>query len=153
MSNLSKGTFVELSNLRGNFGLSTSFDSWLTYCVLSQQNSVSVVFVLWTFWLGKFSVCESKIAFKPPSPFSLLLVFNSFWLPKSSFKVKGIKILVEKKSHIKEKLCTGILWCFCNFLTSPAKRGRPLKKVPRCSWKVGCFEGNSGVLWIREKSL
>ena len=45
MSNLFKEKNVELSNLRGNFALSTKFDSWFTYCVLSQQKSISVEFV------------------------------------------------------------------------------------------------------------
>ena len=51
------------SNLRGKFALSTKFDSWFTYCVLSQQKSVPVEFLFWTFWLRIFSVGESKIAF------------------------------------------------------------------------------------------
>ena len=48
MSKLFKGAFVELSNLRRKFEMSTNIDSWFTYCVLSQQNSVSVEFVLST---------------------------------------------------------------------------------------------------------
>ena len=52
------------------FALSTNFDGWFTYCVLSQQNSVSVEFVLWPFWLRKFSVWESKIAATPPPSFT-----------------------------------------------------------------------------------
>ena len=66
MSKFFKGTFVALSNLRRKFAISTNFDSWFTYCVLSQQNSVSVESVLWTLWLRKFSDWESKIAFHPP---------------------------------------------------------------------------------------
>ena len=45
-SKLFKGTFVELSNLHRKFAVSTYFDSWFTYCVLSQQNSVLIEFVL-----------------------------------------------------------------------------------------------------------
>ena len=41
-----QGPFVELSNLCRKFAMSTNIDSWFTYCVLSQQNSVSVEFVL-----------------------------------------------------------------------------------------------------------
>ena len=55
--------------------LSTNFDSWFTYCVLSQQKTFSVEFVLWTLWLRKISVWESKIAFNPPPPPSLLLLY------------------------------------------------------------------------------
>ena len=51
-----KGKIVELSNLRRKFALPTNFDSWFTKCVISQQNSVSVEFVLWTFWLRKLSI-------------------------------------------------------------------------------------------------
>ena len=51
-----KGKFVELSNLRRKFALPTNFDSSFTECLLSQQNSVSVEIVLWTFWLRKLSV-------------------------------------------------------------------------------------------------
>ena len=61
-----KGAFIELSNLRRKFAMSTNIDSWFTYCVLSQQNSVSVEFVLWTLWFRKFSVWQSKIAATPP---------------------------------------------------------------------------------------
>ena len=46
MSKLLKGAFVELSNLRREIAISMNIDSWFTYCVLSQQNSVSVEFVL-----------------------------------------------------------------------------------------------------------
>ena len=46
MSKLFKGTFVELSNLRRKFAMSTDIDNWFTYCVLSQQSSVSVEFLL-----------------------------------------------------------------------------------------------------------
>ena len=46
MSKLFKGAFVELSNLRKNNAMSTNIDSWFTYCVLSQQNLVSVEFVV-----------------------------------------------------------------------------------------------------------
>ena len=56
-----------------------------TFSVLSPKNSVSNGFVLWPFWLTKFSVWESKIAANPPSfttntpspPF--LRLFLSVW--------------------------------------------------------------------------
>ena len=55
--------------------MSTNFDSSFTYYVLSQQNSFSVEFVLWPFWLGKFSARESKTAFNlPPFP-----NYHGFW--------------------------------------------------------------------------
>ena len=38
-----------MSYLRKKFALSTNFDRWFTYCVLSQQNSVSVEIALLTF--------------------------------------------------------------------------------------------------------
>ena len=79
---LFSGTFVELSNLRRKFALSTNFDSWFTYCVLSHQNSVSVEFVIWLFWLRKFSVWQSKIAATPP-PF---LYYWSGWFARSITK-------------------------------------------------------------------
>ena len=41
-----KRAFVEVSNLRRKVAMSTNIDSWFTYCVLSQQNSISVEFVL-----------------------------------------------------------------------------------------------------------
>ena len=66
LSELFKGAFIELSNLRRKFAMSTNIDSWFTSCVLSQQNSVSVEFVLWTLWFRKFSVWESKFAATPP---------------------------------------------------------------------------------------
>ena len=43
---LFNGTFVQLSNLRRNFALSKNFDKRFTYSVLSQQDSVSIEFVL-----------------------------------------------------------------------------------------------------------
>ena len=46
MSKIFKGAFVELLNLGRKFAMSTNIDSWLTYCVLSQQNSVSTELVL-----------------------------------------------------------------------------------------------------------
>ena len=49
MSDLFNGKFQEMSSLRRKYALSTNFDSWFTYCVLSQQNSVSVEVVLRTF--------------------------------------------------------------------------------------------------------
>ena len=41
MSNLFNGKFLEMSNLRRKFALSTNCDSWFTYCVLNQQISAS----------------------------------------------------------------------------------------------------------------
>ena len=46
MSKLFQRKFVEQSYLSGKLATSTNFDSWFTYCVLSQQNSVSVEIVL-----------------------------------------------------------------------------------------------------------
>ena len=74
ISNLFKGTFVELSNLLRKLALSTNFDSWFTYRVLSQQNAVSTEFLFILYFeffhleKWKFSVLESKIAATPPPP-------------------------------------------------------------------------------------
>ena len=67
MPNLFKGTFVELSNLHRKFALSKNFDSWFTYCVLSQQIKFRFKLYFDFFDLKKFSAWESKIAASPPS--------------------------------------------------------------------------------------
>ena len=58
MSNLFQENFVEVSNLRGKFALSTKFDSWFTYCVLSRQKSVSVEFELFDLEYFRFG-CQN----------------------------------------------------------------------------------------------
>ena len=87
MSKSFKGASVELSNLRRKFVFSTNFDSWFTYCVLSQQNSVSVEFVLWTLWLRKYvwiwwRFRGSQETVRGPPPPSIYyyrrLLFNEF---------------------------------------------------------------------------
>ena len=77
------------------FTLSTNFDSWFTYCVLSQQNWISVDFVLWLFWLRKFSAWRSKIAFNPPPPPPSLLLLAINWILRNSIKERELVWVIE----------------------------------------------------------
>ena len=91
MSKLFKGAFVELSNLRKN-QRSTNIDSWFTYCVLSQQNSVSVEFVLWTLWLRKYvwiwwrHIGSHETMRGPPPPHILLIFACGFFVKIEDFQ-------------------------------------------------------------------
>ena len=69
LSKLVKGAFVELSNLRKKFAMSTNIDSWFTYCVLSQQNSVSVEFFFELSDSENFRFGSQKLHLTPPPPF------------------------------------------------------------------------------------
>ena len=99
-SKLFKGSFLELSNLRRKIALSTNFDSSFTYYVLSQQNSISVGYVLWPFWLRKSSAWESKAAFNPLLSLLLLL------LARMNFekKIQPKRVLPKFKSWSKKLL-------------------------------------------------
>ena len=107
MLKLYKGKSVELSNQRRKLALSKNFDSWFIYCVRSQQNPVSVKFVLWPFWLSKLSAWESKIAFNlcPPPPPSLSLTCHTVWYSKNWYvnHVFGLRNFAAQCSSLHSK--------------------------------------------------
>ena len=116
MSKLFKGTFVQLSNVRRKFAISTNFDSWFTYSVHSQQNTVSVEFVFWTLWLGKFWIWASKIAFNPPF---LTTPIEQFCFNNWNFGAKNKKITSLPRFHniIVENFLVKTLPTLRTFLT------------------------------------
>ena len=65
MSKLYKQAFVELSNLRRKFAMSTNIDSLFSDCVLSEQNSVSVEDVLEFLVSEKFRFGSQKLPLTP----------------------------------------------------------------------------------------
>ena len=102
MSNLFPEIVVELSNLRGKFALSTKFDSWFTYCVLSRQKSVSVEFEL--FDLEYFPFGSQKLHLAVTSILGSLLWFHLSLSCRRSFLGQN----TAKLSYLcKSKSCRG----------------------------------------------
>ena len=86
-----------MSYLRKKFALPTNFDRWFTYCVLSQQNSVSVEIALLTYLsiFGKTFIIVQKLqrnqnCTNPPPPYNTTALLTR--------NVEPIAILAEKSA-------------------------------------------------------
>ena len=127
--------------------MSTNIDNWFTYCVLSQQNSVSVEFVLRTLWLRKCSVWESKIVANPRFPLLLMIVIvlfdysnNDFFLSSQFhiFMFSMISFLFHVFWEFNSFLCfcSYIIWKSTHFLTSSDSSHLVLAVKIRLFWHV-----------------